>query len=196
MLSARSPDLSSRRLPDRVPVIPVDKEIVLRPLALTDAVDWHAYLSDPEVTELTSIGEPSLRDIENVIQGYIDGFTAETSVRWAIAPGADAKIIGDCGFNHFDFRNDVAVIGYVISRPYWGHGIATSAVGSMLRWGFEQLGLNRIEATINPDNARSIRVAEKLGFTREGRLRDYRRMAGGFRDCYIYGLLRREWRDP
>jgi [ribosomal protein S5]-alanine N-acetyltransferase len=159
---------------------------------LTDAADWHAYLSDPGVTELTSIGEPSLQDIENVIQGYIDGFAAETSVRWAIAPGPHAKIIGDCGFNHFDFRNDVAVIGYVISRPYWRRGIATSAVGAMLGWGFE-LGLNRIEATINPDNARSIRVAEKLGFTREGRLRDYRRMSGGFRDCYIYGLLRREW---
>jgi [ribosomal protein S5]-alanine N-acetyltransferase len=163
---------------------------------LTDAAGWHAYLSDPEVTELTSIGEPSLQDIENVIQGYIDGFAAETSVRWAIVPGAGAKIVGDCGFNHFDFRNDVAVIGYVISRPYWGRGIATSAVGAMLLWGFEQLGLNRIEATINPDNARSIRVAEKLGFTREGRLRDYRRMSGGFRDCYIYGLLRREWQAP
>lgn len=161
---------------------------------MTDAAGWHAYLSDPEVTELTSIGEPSLQDIGNVIQGYIDGFAAETSVRWAIAPGADAKIIGDCGFNHFDFRNDVAVIGYVISRSYWGRGLATNAVGAMLSWGFEQLGLNRIEATINPDNARSIRVAEKLGFMREGRLRDYRRMSGGgFRDCYIYGLLRREW---
>jgi ribosomal-protein-alanine N-acetyltransferase len=160
---------------------------------LTDAAGWHAYLCDPAVTELTSIGEPSLHDIEDEIQGYIDGFAAETSVRWAIAPGADAKMLGDCGFNHFDFRNDVAVIGYVISRPYWGRGIATRAVGAMLRWGFEQLGLNRIEATINPDNARSIRVAEKLGFTREGRLRDYRRMPGGFRDCYIYGLLRREW---
>ena len=48
--------------------------------------------------------------------------------------------------------------------------IATRAVGAMLHWGFEQLGLNRIEATINPDNARSIRVAEKLGFVHVGPL--------------------------
>lgn len=167
-------------LPDTFP--PLDAgEFALREILPEDAADWYRYLGDREVTELTS--------------SDYDSQAEETAMRWAIARKDDGVMVGDCGYNHFDWRSESAVIGYQLSKEYWGRGVMTNAVNTMLRWGFAELGLNRIEATTNPLNHRSARVLEKLGFQREGTLRDYVLARGAFRNCWIWGLVRREWRD-
>jgi len=69
-----------------------------------------------------------------------------------------------------------------------------SSVSRMLDWGFDELDLNRVEADIDPRNAPSARALERLGFTREGHLRERWIVGGEISDSWIYGLLAREWR--
>jgi RimJ/RimL family protein N-acetyltransferase len=83
----------------------------------------------------------------------------------------DNRYIGRCGL--YPFRNDMdvtvpreAVLAFYLARDYWGRGLATEAGEAFVRHGFETLGLQRIHAGMNALNAASIRVIEKLGFTR------------------------------
>ena len=123
---------------------------------------------------------------------YLDfqrSFTDKTGIRWAIAGKDTHRIVGDLGFR-LDALNLSAPLGYRLAPSHWGQGIALKAVGAVVHYGFEALEVNRIEATVNVANERSIRVLEKLGFQREGRLRGYRLARGAFYDSHMYSLLR------
>lgn len=88
-----------------------------------------------------------------------------------------------------------AKLGYAVAAPQWGNGYATDATQMIVSFGFAQLGLHRVTAAIGPDNAASIRVVERLGFTYEGRLRDHVFTNGAWRDSDLYSVLAHEWPD-
>jgi RimJ/RimL family protein N-acetyltransferase len=114
--------------------------------------------------------------------------------RLAIERGADAVFIGWCAFSKWnpDYRS--ARLGYCLGDTAWGQGFATEAAGAVLRWAFDTLDLNRIQAETDTRNTASSRVLEKLGFVREGTLREDCIVNGDVSDSWVYGLLRREWR--
>jgi len=78
-------------------------------------------------------------------------------------------------------------------RRWWGCGYATEAARALLRWSFDTLNLNRIQAETDTRNVASARVLEKLGFVREGTLREDCVVNGEVSDSWVFGLLRREW---
>jgi ribosomal-protein-alanine N-acetyltransferase len=86
-----------------------------------------------------------------------------------------------------------ASLGYCLDNAAWGHGYATEAAGALLRWAFDVLDLNRVQAETDTRNAASARVLGKLGFVREGMLREDRVVNGEVSDSWLYGLIRREW---
>lgn len=86
-----------------------------------------------------------------------------------------------------------AELGYVLSRSYWGRGLMPEAVRAMIRFGFQRMDLNRIEARCIAKNTASARVMEKAGMTREGTLRESELIKGAFRDMKRYSILRREF---
>jgi len=86
-----------------------------------------------------------------------------------------------------------AELGYWIGVPYWGNGYATEAGQAVLRYGFEQLRLNRIFAIHFHHNAASGRVLTKLGMRHEGSLRQHIAKWGEFLNSEVYGILRKEW---
>ncbi len=90
-----------------------------------------------------------------------------------------------------DYRS--AMIGYCLDDTAWGHGFATDAAGAMLQWAFNTLNLNRVQSGADTRNRASERVLEKLGFVREGTLREACIVHGVVSDDSVYGLLRREW---
>ncbi len=87
-------------------------------------------------------------------------------------------------------------LGYAIAYDHWGHGYATDAARQMITYGFATLGLHRISAAIGPDNAASVAVVKRLGFTREGVLRDHVFTNGAWRDSVLYSVLGHEWQPP
>ncbi|MFE1464419.1 GNAT family N-acetyltransferase [Streptomyces nigra] len=117
-----------------------------------------------------------------------------TGARVAIDRASDGAFVGWCGLSGWnpDYRS--ASLGYVLGDAMWGHGYATEAAHALLRWAFEALDLNRVQAEADTRNAASARVLEKMGFVREGTLREDCVVNGDVSDSWVYGLLRREWR--
>lgn len=103
-------------------------------------------------------------------------------------------LIGGIGLN-IDERNQQAELGYWIGVPYWRQGYATEAAQAMLRYGFEELRLNRIFASHFQQNPASGRVLAKLGMRHEGCQRQHVRKWNQFVDLELYGILRQEWRS-
>ncbi len=117
-----------------------------------------------------------------------------TGVRVAVELLAGTGLVGWCGLTGWnpDFRS--ASLGYCYTQESWGHGYATEAAQALLRWGFDTLDLNRVQAETDTRNLGSARVLEKLGFLREGTLRENCVVDGDVSDSWVYGLLRREMR--
>jgi RimJ/RimL family protein N-acetyltransferase len=116
--------------------------------------------------------------------------------RLAIDRRSDDAFLGWCGLTRWnpDYRS--ASLGYCLREAAWGHGYATEAARAVLGWAFGALDLNRVQAETDTRNVASARVLEKLGFVREGTLREDCVVNGEVSDSWVYGLLRREWRDP
>ena len=95
-----------------------------------------------------------------------------------------------------NLRHRRAEVSFVLRRDRWGQGLASAALGLLFAFCFETLKLHRLEADVDPDNQRSLRLLERLGFQREGRLRERWNTYGAPRDGIFLGLLRREWVGP
>jgi RimJ/RimL family protein N-acetyltransferase len=116
-----------------------------------------------------------------------------SGVRVAIDSATDGVFLGWCTVSRWnpDYRS--AALGYCLGEAAWGKGYATEAAGALLRWAFDTLDLNRVQAETDTRNTASARVLEKLGFVREGTLREDCVVNGDVSDSWVYGLLRREW---
>ena len=117
-----------------------------------------------------------------------------SGARLAMDRLSDEAFVGWCSLTRWnpDFRS--AALGYCLSDTAWGHGFATEGAGALLQWAFDTWDLNRVQAEADTRNAASARVLEKLGFLREGTMREDCVVDGEVSDSWVYGLLRREWR--
>jgi len=118
-----------------------------------------------------------------------------TGARLAVDRASDGAFIGWCSLNRWNPEYRSASLGYCYSDAAWGHGYATEAGRALLGWAFDTLDLNRVQAETDTRNLASARVLEKLGFVREGTLREDCVVNGEVSDSWVYGLLRRDW-DP
>jgi RimJ/RimL family protein N-acetyltransferase len=145
------------------------------------------YWSRPAMTEPAE-AEALLREI----QGYLE---SKTFFQWGIARREDGLAVGTCTLFRIDREHRRCELGYILRRDLWGQGFATEALTAVVEHAFGALGLHRLEADIDPRNAGSIRLVERLGFKREGHLRERYFVAGDIQDSIIYGLLAPEWRS-
>lgn len=114
-----------------------------------------------------------------------DGFQA------AIVDGA--RIAGVVGFHGVDWTHRTTCIGYWLGAEHEGRGLMTRAVRALVDHAFGAWRLNRVEIRAAPENARSQAVAERLGFTREGTLRETDRVGDRYLDSVVFSMLAREW---
>jgi len=115
--------------------------------------------------------------------------------RLAVDRVSDGAFLGWCGLSRWNPDHRSAALGYCFGDAAWGHGYATEAARALLRWAFDTLDLNRVQAETDTRNVGSARVLEKLGFVREGTLREDCVVNGDVSDSWVYGLIRREWRS-
>lgn len=168
--------------------------LLLRPITDADADSLFALQSNPYV--LRYWDSPPWIDRSSAVR-FIDGCRRMekegTGVRLAIEQRLDQAFLGWCTFSSWnpDFRR--GVVGYCLNEGAWGHGYATEAARALIRWAFDTLDLNRIQAETDTRNTASARVLEKLGFVREGTLREDCIVNGDVSDTWVYGLLRRDW---
>lgn len=113
---------------------------------------------------------------------------------WAIADADTDLLIGSSAIFHMDLIQARAEIGYSLHPDWQGRGLASEALQLVLGYVFNELGLRRIEADIDPRNLPSCHLVEKFGFVREGLLRERWQVNGEICDSAIYGLLRQDFK--
>ena len=113
--------------------------------------------------------------------------------QFGIEHRGEGRLVGKCAIFDLAPQCRRAEIGYGLARQDWGCGYAREALSALLRFGFEALDLNRVEADVDPRNLRSLRVLERLGFKNEGVLRERWIVGGEVSDSAIYGLLKRDF---
>jgi Acetyltransferases, including N-acetylases of ribosomal proteins len=117
-----------------------------------------------------------------------------SGARLAMDRLSDRAFLGWCSLTRWNPVFHSASLGYCLEESAWGQGYATEAARALLLWAYGTLDLNRVQAETDTRNVASARVLEKLGFVREGTLREDCVVNGDVSDSWVYGLLRRDWR--
>lgn len=180
--------------PNDPPVLESDR-VRLRPLQATDAADVFALYSDPAVCRYWSFAPwTALAQAEAWLAERIP-MRPPAVYGWALTePGMD-RFIGTTALFSLSGPNQRAELGYSLLPAHQGRGLAREAVRLAIGHGFGPLGLERIEADVDPRNEASWRLLEHFGFQREGLLRNRWRVGGEFADSWIYGLLKADYRS-
>jgi RimJ/RimL family protein N-acetyltransferase len=110
------------------------------------------------------------------------------ALRLAIAPASGQGLIGSCALFDVVAQHRRATLGYLLAPAYWGQGLAREALRALLAYGVEVLGLQRIEAEVDPRNAASQALLLRLGFQREGLMQARWRVGDEARDVELWAL--------
>ncbi len=168
--------------------------LILRPVTEADLPSLLDINSDAEVVRhLGHAPWQSIEDAEAWFAHISKHLSAGSALEFVIVEKQTRKCIGRCGLFEYDATDAQASIGYILGRPYWRQGFMREALTSLIGCAFGELGLRRIEARVEAPNIASSGLLRRLGFTREGVLRERWVAEGGANDAEVFGLLRHEW---
>ena len=170
------------------------KRFILRKFTKNDIDDLYEYASDNEVTQFLSWDTYKSIDmavdyIKNVLLKYSKNEIAPWGIEWK----ENSKLIGSIDFVQYDRKNFSAEIGYVLNRKYWNKGIMTEALKEIIKFGFDEMNLTRIETKLDSMNVASEQVMQKNGLKYEGTLRKKEFLKNKFIDVKYYSILKDEY---
>lgn len=178
-----------------LPIIATPR-LVLRWIYEDDVDSLYEIFSDPQVMRYWSTVPLPNREAAAELQREIARSNeSEKMFKWGLALRESNAVIGTTTLFNLNLDNGRAEIGYAMGRAHWGKGYMNEALKTLVQHAFEVMELRRLEADVDPRNTASIRTLERLGFQREGLLRERWHVNGEIQDALFYGLLRREWRS-
>lgn len=154
--------------PVEYPTIDTER-LHLRLLTLQDAEEVRRHFADEEITRFMDIDPcKDVKEAEEIIRYHLD----DAGCRWGIYDQTSRSFMGTCGYHYLRTSDGefVAEIGFDLAKDSWGRGYMTEAMQAVIRFGFETMKLTMIDATVEPDNVRSIHLMEKLGFVKASEL--------------------------
>lgn len=168
------------------------ERLVIRKWKPEDLNDFYEYASHPLVGPNAGWKpHESMEESERILQSFIRGNEV-----FAIVSKEDKKVIGSLGLHDDEKRNvsGIKMLGYVLSRDYWGRGLMPEAVKAILKYAFEEIKLEMVSVYHFPFNEQSKKVIQKCGFCYEGILRRASRNYNGeIYDDVCYSMNREEW---
>ena len=167
-----------------------DGTVRLRPWRERDVPDLVVACSDPEIPRWTVVPSPYTEvDARAFVASQNERLSRGEAAPFAVVGAERGELLGSIEVTLLDRRSGRGEIGYWVASHTRGRGVALRAVRLLSAWAFEDLGLERLELLIEPENEPSQRVAEAAGFTREGLLRSLRPMKGRRPDFIVFSLL-------
>lgn len=168
--------------------------LLLRPLVSTDAHALHKIMSDAEVVrywntepwKCTERAYKAINDCTNAIK-------AGNQLTLGLFRKSDTKLIGTCHLFHIVKNSRRANLGYGLCQEAWGKGYMREALYEFLGFAFTNLNLNRVQAEIDPHDQSSVKLLQRLGFNKDGYLKQQWIVHGEPSDSELYGLLAEEW---
>ena len=172
------------------------QRLLLNKLTKHDREPLFTIFSDPKIIEHYDVERfKSIEEADRLIAYFDARFNSNTGIRWAIRNKSSGEFLGTCGFTNWNEFDHSAVVGYELSKDYWGKGYATEAVGTIINFIFAEsfhFYVNRVEALILPSNKPSEKLVKSLGFRLEGTLRGKCYWNNDFHDMNMFGILRNE----
>jgi len=154
----------------------------------------YEVFSDPRVMRYWSSGPLQNREAAAAMQREIKQNNLRDSAwKWGLALRDTNTLIGTVTLFNLSVSNGRAEIGYAMGTAFWGQGYMNEALTALIVHAFDVMNFRRLEADVDPRNTASIRTLERLGFQREGFLRERWHVGGELQDALFYGLLKREW---
>ena len=152
--------------------------------------DIFELFNDAKVTKFYNIATlANVGEAQRIIDWFQTRFKEKSGIRWGISLKGNKKIIGTIGFNNFT-KSHRATIGFDLQSNFWNNGFITEALAVILKFGFSQLEINRIEAEVMQGNIGSEKVLSKLGFRNEGVLRQWLYWNGIHFDMTMFSILK------
>ncbi len=171
------------------------ERLILRRFERSDAKSMmNNWISDEKVQ--SEYGEPAYKtevEVLELLNKYLSQYADDNYYRWAIIEKVSGEVIGQIAFYLVYLRNHFAEIEYCIGAGHQRKGYATEATKAVIQYGFEMIGLHKIQICARTANIKSLGVIKKCGFTYEGTLRDYFYMQDHYEGKMYYSLLREEW---
>ncbi len=173
------------------------ERLLLRELTPADAPALFAIHGNAEAMRwFGSDPLQSLAQAEQLVETFA-GWRRQPNpgTRWGLARREDGALVGSCGLFNWNRAWRRCVLGYELAPAAQGQGLMAEALRAVLDWGFaaEGMDLNRVEALIHPRNTPSLSLVGRLGFAREGLLREVAFWGGRHEDLELHALLAREW---
>ncbi|MFD3158009.1 GNAT family N-acetyltransferase [Haloimpatiens sp. FM7330] len=171
------------------------KRIVLRKLVIEDAENIFKNWASLEETMKYLPWEPS-KSIEQVkvrLQNWINLYSNNTFFQWGIELKSSKELIGIINLHEVDVNNQSAETSYILAKKYWNKGFMTEALQAVLNFGFEDIGLNRINAEYYDGNISSEKVMLKNNLQYEGVAKEKYLKKGKFYNAIQYALTKKEW---
>jgi len=167
--------------------------VTLREFRSGDVDDVLALIGDDRVTEWLSFDSRGRQQADQMLTDVEQRRRAEPRAEFylAITASGSENVVGFVRLAFDGVR--AGKLGYAVAFNHWGKGYATDAAGTLVDYAFRELGLHRISAAIAPENVASLRMAQRLGMTFEGRIRDHVHTNGRWRDSLLYSVLADEW---
>jgi ribosomal-protein-alanine N-acetyltransferase len=160
---------------------------------LKDIDDMYEYCSQDKVSQYVSWNTHTTKeDTREFLDNILKQYQEKTALYWGIEWRENQKLIGTINFVMWNKKHHKAEIGYILSPEYWGEGVMTEALNAVIRFGFEQMDLVRIEARCIDENIGSERVMIKNGMSFEGIQRNSMLTKGKYRNIKWYSILREE----
>lgn len=170
------------------------QRLLLVKISPEHASDMYEYSSDPDVTRyLTWSCHLSAKETERYIKLLQKKYTAGVFNDWGLIHKGTGKFIGTCGFTSFDYGNNTAEIGYVLSRDFWGMGLAVEAAKAVMEFGFDNFGLDGFCAKCMEGNDASMRVMQKLGMSFEGIYKNGMFIKGSYKTIIVYNVTKEKY---
>jgi len=170
------------------------EHFLLRRIEVSDANEVFQYFSHDEVTKYYDLDTfKDISEATRLIENWQKRFAKQEGIRWGIATKSDNKIIGSCGFHNWEKEHSKAEIGFEVTPEYWQQGVMSEVLKVVLPYGFEMMGLYRIEAFYDPQNTASKMTLEKVGFIYEGNLRKSSFEKGRYCDAAVCSILKEEY---
>jgi RimJ/RimL family protein N-acetyltransferase len=172
----------------------VGERVRLRAVADADVPALLEVFGDPAVARYLGIAQ--LRDLDDarrMVDGIRDGARSGDLFQWALTAGIDDRLLGTCSLARISWTAERAEVGFAIGAAHWGRRLASAGVALLVDFAFRELGFHRLEADVDPRNEASLRLLDRLGFRREGHLRERHKVGDERQDSVMLGLLAPDW---
>ena len=171
-----------------MPLTLTSERLILRPVELADVDDLYDFYRRPDAMRF--MDTPPHTSPEQT-RKRVDAMCNGPGTTWTVRTDADGPALG---FVDYVGNSGVPGMGYMLHPDHWGNGYMSEAVRTALDYGFDEMGLDRVELWIQEENSASLRLAERVGFRRRGRLRQkYGKDATGH-EKIVYGITAEQWR--